>query len=256
VKPLLSVICYNRSAETVRTIMALRETGALDEAEVVVWDNGSTDATKQALSGLISSGVLRPDHRVVLSGMNYGCPQALNMILTGRKQGQHFVKVDNDLLARTPGWIGLMAAFLDEHPEVALLSAWYEEQDERPERVLEDHGDWIYMFPVVGHCVMHRGEFLDRTGYFDVLAPDHLYGFEDNLMAHRAMAASYRCAVLKTVVVENIQRKNSLDSAGHVGEGQDEHIARLRPLYNRRVARVHYTGREYRVDVNGREVTQ
>ena len=91
-KPLLSVITYNRKAETLRTIGALQDTVAMEQAEVVIWDNGSVDGTSATLWEMETSGKLGACH-VISYGSNVGCPRALNHILVSwREPGQHFIK--------------------------------------------------------------------------------------------------------------------------------------------------------------------
>ena len=253
-KPLLSVISYNRTRETIATLSALLETGAFEQAQVVIFDNGSTDGTADAIRGLFAEG-LAP-YGLVFYGRNIGCPRALNSILHHyRKPGQHFIKVDNDVRLLTNDWVRLLCDFPDAHPDVAMVGPWYKELETGYQgRVLEKHESWWRVYPIIGHCVMHRGAFLDRTGFFDVLAPDHLYGFEDLLMAHRAGALGFKCAVSLDVQMENIQRKNSLDSGMHDGERREEHISRLRPEYNRRTALISALSGLYHVGSDGQKV--
>jgi len=228
-------------------------TGALEDADYVVWDNGSVDGTPDMLRGMVQSGFLGWD-RVFLSQENIGCPRALNAILhSWRRPGQHFIKVDNDVVLETPDWVIKLVAFLEEHPDVALASAWYDELKDESQhgRFKAKHDGWFETFPIVGHCAIHRGSFLDRTGYFDVLAPDHLYGFEDVLMAHRAAAMKLKCAVVPEVRLTNIQRHSSLDTGEHDGEGTREHVERLRPEYERRIHWIHALAGRYVVSPNG-----
>jgi len=254
-KPLLSVISYNRRAETCETLRSLGITGALEDADYIVWDNGSVDGTADMLRGMVESGFLEWD-RVFLSQENIGCPKALNAILySWRKSGQHFIKVDNDVVLETPDWVIKLVAFLEQQPTVALASAWYVELDgSEYGRFKTDHGGWHEVFPVVGHCAIHRGSFLDRAGYFDVLAPDHLYGFEDLLMANRAVVMGHKCAVVPEVRLRNIQRHSSLDVGEHEGERMRKHVERLRPEYERRKHWIHSLGCRYYVSPSGSPV--
>lgn len=238
VKPLLSVTPYNRMSETMRTLTSLARTGTMEQAEVVIWDNASADGTAEMLTCLVQAGALR-DATVLLHHENVGCPRALNMILQEfRKPGQDFIKVDNDVEILTPDWVIHLAAFLIEHPEVGICGPWYSEIETANQgRTIAEHDGWIEIFPYIGHCVMHRADILDRTGYFDLLAPDHLYGFEDLLMCDRSGRLGYKCAVVRGVEVKMIQRHSSLDVGKEYGtneESQREHIDRLRPEYGRR----------------------
>ena len=105
----------------------------------MIWDNGSTDGTREAIPGLIREGLLERQN-VAFSAENLGCPRALSRILARRKPGQHFVKVDNDVVLQTKGWLGRLCAFLDEHPEMAIVSPWYRELESANQgRIIEKH---------------------------------------------------------------------------------------------------------------------
>jgi len=250
-KPLLSVISYNRKAETLATWRALAETGAIEGAQCVYVDNASSDATYEAVVALFVKEGWNLTHW--RNETNVGCPRALNQVLELRSPGQHFIKVDNDVELRTQSWIMFLCQLLEEQPEIALASPWYEELETSNQgRMIRNHGYWTEYFPVLGHCAIHAGWFLDEVGYFDVLGADHLYGFEDLLMAHRAAAGGYKCAIDRRVTLHNIQRKNSLDSAGHEGESRDQHIERLRPLYDQRRVMAHQLKDHYYVSRSGR----
>ncbi len=239
-KPLIIMITFNRLTETKITLESLLETGAFGEAQVVIYDNGSTDGTWKWLGALpIELGPkLGEDavgHVIYRSAANIGCPRALNVVMYKHRQpGQAVIKVDNDVRLLTPGWVGKLAAFAETHPEAALIGPWYKGMTDG--RRMVEHDGYIEIFPLMGHCVYHAGHFLDQVGYFDVLADDHLYGFEDLLMCHRAVALGYKCVALPEIRIENIQRKNALDCVE--GEGREAHVARMRPLYNSRVAAI------------------
>jgi len=249
-KPLLSVISYNRKAETLATLRSLARTGAMSMAECVYVDNDSTDGTFEAVTQAFIEEGWPIDW--ICKSSNIGCPRALNLVLARRKPGQHFIKVDNDVELETDGWIPFLCNLLETNPDVAIASPWYTELETSNQgRLIQNHGYWHEYFPVVGHCAIHAGWFLDETGAFDVLTKDHLYGFEDLLMAHRAAARGYKCAVDMRVKLRNVQRKNSLDSSDHNGETREQHIARLRPLYDQRRAMAHMLKDAYYVSLNG-----
>ena len=125
---------HQRADQTLAALRSLQATGAFDEAEVVVWDNGSVDSTPDMLRGLAQEGFL-DQVEVVLNLKNIGCSRALNAILhSWRRPGQHSIKVDNDVVLETQNWVIKLVAFLEEHREVALASAWYDELSDPSQR--------------------------------------------------------------------------------------------------------------------------
>jgi len=166
------------------------------------------------------------------------------------------IKVDNDCRFVTPGWVATLHEFAEAHRgDLALIGPWYDGMTDG--RSAKDHGDWLEIFPLLGHCAYHAGWFLDEAGFFDVLAEDHLYGFEDLLMCHRAAHRGYRCAALKTTIMEIVQRQNSLDVGAKMGsndECREAHVTRLRGEYNRRVLTSIALKKHYRIGPHGQIV--
>ena len=122
-KPLVIVTTYNRKAETIKTLHALEATTDLDDIQLVVMDNHSTDNTEDFLyswSARHNWGQRRVF--VHLLPENIGCPAALNIALQFYRQpGQPVVKLDNDVEILTSGWVELFERFLEVKPEVALV---------------------------------------------------------------------------------------------------------------------------------------
>jgi len=252
-KPLIAIVTFNRLSETRRTLRSLIERGACEEAEILIFDNDSKDGASDLIFKMIDKGKLGTNAQAIFSPANVGCPRALNRIMEDhRKPGQALIKLDNDVIFHTDGWVGKLIELAESVSGLALLSAYYHEVFEG--RACRDRGDWYEAFPLVGHCVYHAGWFLDEVGYFDILAPDHFYGFEDLLMCHRAVRRGYSCGVAKYVFAEMIQRHNSLDvaaKAGQEAEGREAHVARLRALYNERVWLIASLGGGYYVNESG-----
>jgi len=249
-KPLIIVTVYNRAAETEMTLRSLVDTGAAADGEIMIYDNASTDGATDVVWDYVMTG----SSLAFFGHENIGCPRALNKIIAEcRKPGQPVIKVDNDVQFLTDGWVRKLLEFSAAHPDVALVSPWYDEIIAG--RYAEDRGDWIEIFPLMGHCVYHAGDFLDQTGYFDVLSPDHLYGFEDLLMCHRAVRSGYKCGACKQVHLENIQRKNSLD-VDEATEGRQAHVGRLRKYYNARVRLTDVLRDRYKVDSHGQIIVE
>lgn len=237
-KPLVIITTYNRKDETRQTLHTLEKTTDFDEIQLVVVDNASTDHTEDFLYAW-SARQNWGRRRVFVHLMkeNIGCPAALNYAMRFYRQlGQPVVKIDNDVEVLTSGWVELFERFLEAAPQVAMVGPWYDElRDEKrlEKKKIVDGFHYYPIFPLIGHMAWHAGWFLDQVGYFDLLAEDHLYGFEDLLMCHKAAKLGYEMAVFPAVKVRMLQRKNALDVAGP--ESRDGHVARLRPEYERRV---------------------
>jgi len=236
VKPLVIITVFNRARETLETLRALDATTDLNEIELVIVDNGSTDGARNAVLEWLR---WRSGYKIRSLALdeNVGCPRALNLALRFRKAGQPVVKLDNDVRILTPGWAGKIERMLTDRRswdgrEVAMVGAYY---DGVLDGRCHGHDDEImptlyHVRPIIGHAVWHTGSFMDAVGYFDVLADDHLYGFEDLLLTHKAGIMGWDTLVWEGWRIENIQRHNALGR-----DQQDEHVKQMRPLYNARV---------------------
>lgn len=248
-KPLAIVTTYNRFDETRQCLTSFEPYFA--DLQLIVVDNGSTE---EMTDWLRAYAKLHAEITVLLMAQNHGCPRALNEALQFRKPGQPVIKIDNDvvLLNRESSWITDIEALVEGlrllgNP-VAMVSAYYEPWN--MSRVVGVRNTWLgekllSVRPVIGHCVYHTGEFMDTVGYFDVLAQDHLYGFEDLLLSHKATALNLAMVAWGGWRIENIQRHGAIGSR----EVRNEHVEKMRPLYNARAALV--SPKRVYTDING-----
>ena len=235
-KPLIGITSYNRANLLAQTIEALEITTCGEEYELVIVDNASTDHSANWLNSWYDRlSPLRQGKTVLYQKTNTGCPRALNLILAYRKMGQPFVKLDNDVEIETPGWIGVVADFARRHIDAAMIGAWYDgvlgPGDCRKKGEIDD----AYVVDLLpGHFVWHGGSFMDRAGYFDVLSAQHLYGFEDWIMCHKAHLLGGTVYVLKGVQMRNLQTHKAYAPIGD--QDKDSHVEAMRPAFLQRLA--------------------
>lgn len=169
------------------------------ELEVVVVDDGSTDESVGVVEAIGD-----PRVRVVRHAANRGIPHARNTGLEAAR-GRYIAWLDSDDVAR-PTRIAEQVAFLDAHPEVALVGACAGKlrEDGRPKRGVRvpplEHED-------VAPWLLFRSAFQQSavTGWTDVLrrfpyAPD-LPVCED-LDQFRRVASGHRVANLPRVLAD------------------------------------------------------
>jgi hypothetical protein len=236
-RPLAIVTTWNRFDLTQRMLESLApESPNLD---IAIVDNGSAPAMQSWLQGWAS------EHgaELLLLDENIGCPRALNLALCEfRRLGQAVVKLDNDVLL-PPAWVLDLERLVDvwwlQGRPLAMVSAYYTPWEQQRVRATEtyDHRTAFHIWPVVGHAVFHTGDFVDAVGYFDVLAADHLYGFEDLLMSHKANVLGWETLAWEGWCITNLQRHGAMDR-----QQRDTHVAAMRPLYNARVTGIRSGG--------------
>lgn len=132
------------------------------EAEVIVADNASTDASRDVLRDEF------PAVRTILLDQNYGFAEGYNQALR-QVEADVFVLLNSDVEV-TPGWLTPLIAYLESHPECAALQPkirqWAEPADSAVRQRFEYAGA--------------SGGYLDRYGYpycrgrvFGTLEQDH-----------------------------------------------------------------------------------
>lgn len=132
------------------------------EAEVIVADNASTDASRDVLRDEF------PAVRTILLDQNYGFAEGYNQALR-QVEADVFVLLNSDVEV-TPGWLTPLIAYLEAHPECAALQPkirqWAEPVDSAVRQRFEYAGA--------------SGGYLDRYGYpycrgrvFGTLEQDH-----------------------------------------------------------------------------------
>jgi len=139
----------------------------------------------------------------------------------------------------TENWIDKVQNFhstIDEEsalPPIAMVGAYYDGVLKGRSRgeIGQFEGEAVHeLCPVIGHTVWHTGPFMDSVGFFDVLAPDHIYGFEDLVMSRKADLMGWKLLAWEGWRIINIQRSPTLGKAGEA-----EHVAKMRPLYDERL---------------------
>jgi len=228
-KPLTIITTYGRFDLTKRMLTSLEPSQHL--LDTVIIDNGNPkDQCDWEVAWSRDNGAT-----TVLVGRNIGCPRGLNLALQSRKPGQPVIKLDNDILMPDgPQWLygveRLVENFdVNKYP-VAMVGACFEPVDMvRVKSVSTWELKNLYqVFPLIGHAVYHTALFMERVGYFDVVHPDHLYGFEDNIMSTKAAMLGFNILAWHGWVVEDIQRRSAI-------EKRDDHVRAMRPYYNNRI---------------------
>lgn len=243
-RPLMVMVTHNRPNETMQTLEALEATTDFSEVCLAIVDNGSGGGLPMRMVEW-SHGVKGRDERNAVTVLslpkNIGCPRALNEAINRyRFPGQPVVKIDNDVVMLTKGWPYEIQNLIAEREalgrQVAMIGAWYDTVLHG--RLLRTEGEYLgkpihHVATIIGHTVWHTGKFMDDVGFFDVLHSDHIYGFEDLILSHKAGAMGWEMLVWEGWQIKNIQRSSSI---GRIA--QKEHTDAMRPFYNERVAAI------------------
>ena len=116
--PLVSAIVtvFNRKATVTAAVDSLRRQ-TVNDIEIVVVDDGSTDGSPEAVAALAD-----PRVRVVRHDCNRGIPAARNTGLSAAR-GRFIAWLDSDDLAR-PNRFERQLRFLEAHPDIVMCGSW------------------------------------------------------------------------------------------------------------------------------------
>ncbi|HSX59129.1 MAG TPA: glycosyltransferase [Tahibacter sp.] len=222
----LVLLAWNRWDLTARALDSLLAT-ELDGSEILVVDNGSTDATPQALDAYAGRvRVLRlPDNLGFVRGNNAGIAAA--------QPGSDLVLLNNDLVFTQRDWLVRLRACAAEHADTGIVGCRLVDAHGRllhaGTRVLPDDG--IGVQTPSGRIERDVGQYTDtdrivegvvfaavyiRRAVVDAIGPlhsDYLTYGEDSDYCLRARAAGWRTRLCGSVTLRHDQHGSTADDA-------------------------------------------
>lgn len=238
-KPLGIMTTWNRYERTKEALAGL-EPDLDGFEEFVICDNGSEKKTRRLVKEWAKSHGGQVE--TYLRPYNIGTPRALNWaIYQHRIGGQSVIKIDNDVKFLNSGWLEGVVNLADtlrrSGRRVGIITALYDRMFTnkrvlKEERVMGER--LVSYYPSTGCATFFTGEFWDKVGYFDVLRRDHLYGFEDTIVAYKARLRHFEILAWGGWKVKH--------EAGSAMKNRDRHIAKMRPLYEERMKRIRKSG--------------
>lgn len=151
--------------------------------------------------------------RVIYNDRNIGTAEAINKVWQDRKQGEHAIKMDDDIVINTDiDWIGLMETIIANDSLVGQVGLKRKDCRENPNDPDPFYRSKEYQIAgieveecshIMGSCVMHSDRLLNEVGY---LWQPELYGFDDALMSRRSKLAGFKNLFLpcKTVDIDHV----------------------------------------------------
>jgi len=191
-----AMVTWNRVEISVPCIESYLETGPIQEVDLHVIDNGSTDGMAEWLreneKQLNKNGVF-----CHFNTDNLGTAKAINSVWKQRSPTQHCMKIDSDVLWPETRWFNRMIEVFDYTDNVGIVALKRADVWERP-----DHPQLFYrtrIMPItrtdgstftieisnhtLGTCWLVRASLLNSIG---ALRQPGLYGFDDSLYCQRA----------------------------------------------------------------------
>jgi glycosyltransferase involved in cell wall biosynthesis len=235
-----------RTEYTRKTLQSIAETVNLSKHRLVIVDNNSCQETKDLLKYFCKYHE-RLNVKVITLPENIGTSRAINQAWDLRNEGEDAIKMDNDVVIHSFGWVDEMEEAIrrDWHiGQVGLKrkdcweTPWHESDDFRSELIMLPHNAgerWQIVEKakhIIGTCVMHSSDLLDKVGY---LYQPSLYGYDDVIMSHRAHLAGFYSCFLPHIEIDHIDT-GATDYQGwkerHSGEQTQKVIQLVHDMYN------------------------
>jgi GT2 family glycosyltransferase len=210
VEPEVSIVLvtYNRLPMLRECMKSLLEKTTGDEFEIVVWDNASTDGTREYLDELAAAhAYLRVIHHPKNVGLN---GVALSVELA---RGYYIVEMDDDVVRYPDDWLPEMLRAFKTVPRAGYLAAnvVQDELTNGNKPGPEEYTAVDYEGVVVEHqatvaactggwCTMTSLEVLNCVGNFP-RRPRRIFFSEDGDYGRRCRAAGFAVGILRDIVV-------------------------------------------------------
>jgi GT2 family glycosyltransferase len=203
-----------RTKYTLRTLMSLLQTVDWEVNRLIVVDNNSCKQTKDILRGNVV-----PNMNVIYLRNNLGTASAINEAWVNRIDGEHCIKIDNDILVNQRGWVEELEFVAERglaHRPIGQVGLKRKDciecvTEKNPfyksklHQLVHQPGErWVVVeeqFHIMGSCVLHTSQLLDKIGYMYQLG---VYGFDDSFMSARAIKAGFATVMLPHIDIDHI----------------------------------------------------
>ncbi len=211
-----------RTDYTRRTLASLTERVNLDKHRIFIIDNGSCQATKDLFDEY------KNIFTIITLEENIGIPRGANMGWVNKKENEHCVRMDNDVVVNENGWLDKMEEALDRDTSIGMCALKRKDLPHNPENKLHilPHAlgqSWI-MAEETGHlmgtCIMYSHRLIKKTGFQYFPRP---YGYEDVLGSLRSNLAGFKNVYLPSIDLDHIDTGGTPYTLDKVKQAQENH---------------------------------
>lgn len=192
-----------------KTLLSLSKTVNFNNHRLVLSVNAYTERTQKLFHEYGNM------FEVIYNERNIGTAEAINKVWKQRVEGEHCVKMDDDVVINYNGWLDLMEKVVRIEPTVGQVGLKRKDCIESPttDGYYKSHlmmlphnaGEpWIVVERVnhvMGTCVLHSSALLDKVGF---LMQPRLYGFDDALMSFRSQKAGFINVFIPHIDIDHI----------------------------------------------------
>jgi len=205
-----------RTEYTEKTLQSLIKTVNLSKHRVILIDNGSCEGTKE----LLKDASIWYDFEIITLPENLGTAGAINLAWKYKVEGENLIKMDNDVVIDSSGWVDEMEAAIERDPNIGIIGLKRKDLIENPWRS-DDYKSEIVMLPhedyqrwiivekvkhVIGTCQMYNHKLIEKIGY---LYQPSLYGYDDVLASYRSQVAGFYNCFLPHIEIDHIDNRET-----------------------------------------------
>ena len=203
-----------RADMTRQTLESLVKTVDFARHRAVLIVNEATDKTIDAIIAFCQA--IGKSAQVIYLQENIGTARAINKAWLTREPGENAIKMDNDVVIHSAGWVDEMEEAIQADPKIGIIGLKRKDCWENPAHESDFYRSELMMLPhkpgepwivvervnhVIGTCQMYSAELLDKIGY---LYQPGLYGWDDVLAAERCKAAGFYSCFLPHFRIDHI----------------------------------------------------
>lgn len=158
---------------------------------------------------------------IICNTQNIGTAKAINSAWRNRKENQHCIKIDDDIVVHEKMWVEQLEEVVerdDSYGQVSLKrnDLWENTEHENPfyrttlKQLPHENGQrWIIVEETnhcIGSCVLHSSKLINKIGG---LYQPSTYGLDDSLMSLRSHAAGFKNCFLSHIPIVHLEASPS-----------------------------------------------
>lgn len=209
-----------RSKFTLQTLKSIIKTVDFKKSRLVIVDNNSCQESKDYINDAaeyVRSLYNEERVSVITLPENVGTAKAVNKGIKLRNPGEYVIKMDNDVVFHSKGWVEKMEEVITRMPTIGILGLKRVDLMESPYAINTDQRSRLLEVPheigqrwfvvedckhVMGTCTMLNHTLLDKVGYF--FQCGGLYGFDDSLLCIRSTVSGFMNCFLHGIDIDHI----------------------------------------------------
>lgn len=240
---LLSMCCYdtgaNQRAPLIRqTLDSLLRTVDFSKHRIIIVVNASTEESAAHIADFLKQVGKNGD--AIWLPENVGTARGINKAWLTRQDGEHAIKMDDDVVIHSPGWVDEIEEAINRDPRIGIIGLKRKDLMEKPDAEEPRFRSTLELLPhqpgqrwivvervehVMGTCQMFNAALLEKIGYF---YQPRLYGFDDSLAAVRCRVAGFYNCFLPHYEIDHID-----DGTTQYQEWKGKHAWEDMAEYNR-----------------------